>query len=457
MAQNNHLLQIVRSGHPHLVPLGDGVGGFFNIGVRRLRLFGIDHIDVVIFAHFPQVAGHLVGVENQNHLTAPVALIIAEQIHQQLAGGIQALLGQVFQLVPGENDIVAVHQQKLLPVGVGPLPQRGRGFFRRRLLFFPPGLGRRVKIPPADGAVGPFIDSHQLLVLLQRAGISLPPDRLGRRFRLRRRFLWFLFGQALSVQAAFHMHIVRHLVPFDGESGAVGAEHRIRGVFQIPLRVVARLLHNLLLVVAGQIALQAVGKPGFSLGVSRRLAGVIPHAGGGGQARQQRPLSPAFRRVESAPHLLDIRHGPAQVDGGQLQAKFIPGLQQQASGLHQPLAHRPVDGLAQVASLRVLDAGPPSDQGDFHICDGRAGEDAQVNLFLQMAEGLALPAPVQQLFGAVRVELQPRAPLRRLQQQVDFGIMAQRLKMAHPFHRVFNGLPIGHGAGSEFQGQAKAL
>ena len=302
------------------MPLGDGVGGFFNIGVRRLRFFGVDHIDVVVFAHFPHVAGHLVSVEYQNHLAVPVALVIAQQVHQQLTGGVQTLLGRFLQLVPGEDDVVAVHQQKLLSIGVGPLSSAGDRVGRRLRRLFPPGFGRWVKIPPADGAIGPLINGHQLLVLFQRARIARLPGRLGNRFlRLRRLLLLFrFFGLPSPVSTAFHVHILRHLIPFDGKTGAVGAEHRIYRVFQIPLRVVARLFNDFLLVVTGQIALQAVRKPGFSLGIGRRLAGIVPHAGGGGQARQQRPLPRAFRRVKSAAHLLNIRHSPAQVGGRQL-------------------------------------------------------------------------------------------------------------------------------------------
>ena len=80
-----------------------------------------------------------------------------------------------------------------------------------------------------------------------------------------------------------------------------------------------------------------------------------------------------------------------------------------------------------------------------------------MDLFLQMAQSLALPTSVQQFLGAIHVKLQARAPFRRLQQQVNFRIMAERFKMAHSLRRILNGFPVDHGAGAKFQGQVKAL
>ena len=50
-------------------------------------------------------------------MVSPVALVIAEDVHQDLPGGVHALLGDGFQLIPGEDDIVAVHQQIFFPAG----------------------------------------------------------------------------------------------------------------------------------------------------------------------------------------------------------------------------------------------------------------------------------------------------------------------------------------------------
>ena len=60
------------------------------------------------------------------------------------------------------------------------------------------------------------------------------------------------------------------------------------------------------------------------------------------------------------------------------------GSREDAFGAHQPLAHRPVGGLAEIPALGVLFVAPSGDQGDFHIGDGGASEHPQVGFLLQM-------------------------------------------------------------------------
>ena len=51
-----------------------------------------------------------------------------------------------------------------------------------------------------------------------------------------------------------HMRELGHLVPFDRVAGAVGAEHRIGGIVQIRLRIIVRLSHHPLLVMAWTVS-----------------------------------------------------------------------------------------------------------------------------------------------------------------------------------------------------------
>ncbi|CAN3986437.1 DUF3847 domain-containing protein, partial [Dysosmobacter welbionis] len=95
--------------------------------------------------------------------------------------------------------------------------------------------------------------------------------------------------------------------------------------------------------------------------------------------------------------------------------------------LHQPLAHRPIGGLAEVAALRVLHVGPARRQGDLHIRNGGAGQHPQVLLLRQMGQDQPLPTALQLVLRAGRPELQAAAPLPGLQQQMDLCIVAQGL------------------------------
>ena len=81
MAQNDELLGPVGGGHPHPVLFSQLVGGLFNVGVGGLGLLGVDHVDVVVFHHLSQAAGHLIGVKDQDHLAPAKTLIVAQQVH----------------------------------------------------------------------------------------------------------------------------------------------------------------------------------------------------------------------------------------------------------------------------------------------------------------------------------------------------------------------------------------
>ena len=62
--------------------------------------------------------------------------------------------------------------------------------------------------------------------------------------------------------------------------------------------------------------------------------------------------------------------------------------------------------------------------------------------FLQMADDQLLIGHLQHIRGADRVENQSAAGRQRLQQQMDFRVMPQRLKMTHALHGVFDGFLI---------------
>ena len=100
--EDDHLFQIVGGGHPDMVLFSDSVGDLFDVGIRRLRLLGVDHKDVVVAQHIGGAPGDLVGIEHQDDHTFFIPLVVAKQIHQGLAGGVDAFLGQLFQLFPSE-------------------------------------------------------------------------------------------------------------------------------------------------------------------------------------------------------------------------------------------------------------------------------------------------------------------------------------------------------------------
>ena len=163
MAQDDELLRAVRRGHPDPVLPGDLIGGLLDIAVGGLGLLGIDHVDVVVFGHRARVALDLVGVKDHDDHAFAEALVVGQDVQQQLPGGVQTALSRRLQLVPGVDDVVAVHQQVFRPPVLAadvvlPLVQAGAGGF---------GLGAEGL--PLHLAVGPLVDGLELFVVGQGA------------------------------------------------------------------------------------------------------------------------------------------------------------------------------------------------------------------------------------------------------------------------------------------------
>ena len=134
----------------------------------------------------------------------------------------------------------------------------------------------------------------------------------------------------------------------------MGAEDRVRGVFQICLRVIAGSCDHRLAVVAGGIALETQLQSPPPLGVGCQYFGVILHLGGRHQPPQGGQPTGGLRRFKFAAHGTDVGNGSANQLRGSGDGKGIPGFQQYRFGLHQALPHRPIGGLPEVAALGVL-------------------------------------------------------------------------------------------------------
>ena len=131
ISQNNQLLHPIRGRHTDTVLPAQCAGGLFDVRVRRLRSLGIDHINVVHVLDLPLHAVDTIGIEHQNQVALPIALIVAQDSDQPASGSVQTLLRQRFQLVPRKNDVVPIHQQILLPTLLrGDLGKRRRHLFQ---------------------------------------------------------------------------------------------------------------------------------------------------------------------------------------------------------------------------------------------------------------------------------------------------------------------------------------
>ena len=421
------LHQRVRCRYPHRIAAAGFVNQRLDVGIRRLALLGIHHLNVVELALLPGISLLFVAIKYNDCPAFGEACVAAHNIAQLPPGGVQIGSGLLRQLLPSEYDVVAVHNQVFI---LG----RPDGDFLgcRTVLRLDPVLGA------ADGAELPLHDGFQLFVL----NMQVPGQQLGR---------LFLFQSALQV------HIVHHPIPFHVEARPMGTEYGIRGIVQIRFRVVGAFRDHRFRVVAGGVAVEGQLQTAQPLGVGRQRFGVVLHLGCGHQPPECGQTAAGFRSLKLAAHGPDIGDAPAGLLGGHRENKVVPGFQQHGFGLHQPLPHRPVGGLPEVAALGVLQMGLAHQQGDFHIRNGRAGKDAPVDFFTQVSQNQLLVIAVQHIRGAHGVEHQPAAPGQGLQQQMHLGVVAQGFKMSHALHGIFNGFLVENSPVVQLHVKAKTL
>ena len=235
------------------------------------------------------------------------------------------------------------------------------------------------------------------------------------------------------------MHMFLYLIPADGITCPMGAEHRTGGVFRIALTVVADGFNDFFPVVAQIVTGRFQEQPSPASGIAIDFCLITPHGCGRYPACQTCRLPVCLRRLETAGHLLDICHGPSHGLRRDFQPEQIPGFQQTTVCLHQSLTDRPVGCLAEIASFRVLQMRSASDQCNPDIGDGRTSQYAGMFPLQQVSHHQPLPVAVQHILTAVTAYDKTAAPLAWFQQQMHLRIMAQRLKMPHTLHRITDG------------------
>ena len=87
------------------------VGRALDVGVGSLGLLGVDDLDTVHRLHTAGVALDLIGVEHDDDAALAKALIVGENADQRAARRGDILRGEPMELVPREDDVVAVDEQ----------------------------------------------------------------------------------------------------------------------------------------------------------------------------------------------------------------------------------------------------------------------------------------------------------------------------------------------------------
>ncbi len=174
VAQNDQLLRPVGGGDLHPVMPAQLIGGPLDIGVRRLRLLGVDHMDVVVLLHGPLSSPDLVGVEDGDDPALLIALKVAQQIAEGFRAASRLSRAMAFSSSQAKMMLYPSTSRYSGRLGWGDRP----GLRRLRGDRAAGGLGRQ-EVPALPLAVGPLENGLELLVLLDGPGVGGAPPGLG--------------------------------------------------------------------------------------------------------------------------------------------------------------------------------------------------------------------------------------------------------------------------------------
>ena len=269
----------------------------------------------------------LIRIEHDEHRTAFVSLIIAQNIQQFIARRINVHTRKFIQILPRKYNIVSVHDQILLL-------RTARRVDRIALLIVLDhvrlGLICLLFHPLAPLLILDILAAHSELscVNLLQLLIKLPACLTFRLIRLLHTYIRATRTESLIrsiIEKAIlrllpvmliniiQMHIIRHLIPWYNKSCAVRTEHGTGWVRRIRLAVITDPRHHFLTVVADIVSVKIECQMPQSLRISVDARIVIPHRCNRCRTMQNRRIRSRnkLRRIKLAKSLPEIRHCPS--------------------------------------------------------------------------------------------------------------------------------------------------
>ena len=128
------------------------------------------------------------------------------------------------------------------------------------------------------------------------------------------------------------------------------------------------------------------------------------------QTCEHRRLSVTFTDRGLRPKALQIRQRPSGIFCRQLYPKTRDRLQQNILCLAQPLPDRPISRLTEIPALGVLQMCLACRDGNPHIRNLRAEQNAAMRLFGEMRQNQSLPVTIQRILTDQRAKNQSAAP-----------------------------------------------
>ena len=122
------------------------------------------------------------------------------------------------------------------------------------------------------------------------------------------------------------MHILRHLVPFDIETCAVGAEYGIGRIFGVAVTVVANGGNDLVGVVTFTVAAHDTGQSAVAVGVADDFVHVASQFGNRAASLYHGHFPYSFGRIKFRRHMLKIGDSTSHILRGDFQFVVIPRL-----------------------------------------------------------------------------------------------------------------------------------
>ena len=110
LPKNYHLLRAVGGRNTDAVVARQLMRRLFDKVVGGLGLLGVDYRYIAVLFDLT-VAFELLRVKDQNEVTVSKSLIVTHKIYQPRTRQVEVITRNLRKLVPGKNDVIAVHEQ----------------------------------------------------------------------------------------------------------------------------------------------------------------------------------------------------------------------------------------------------------------------------------------------------------------------------------------------------------
>ena len=225
---------------------------------------------------------------------------------------------------------------------------------------------------------------------------------------------------------------------------SVRTEYGTAGIIRIRVAVVANGGDYLVVIVTRRVTLERALQPSLSARILNHLTLIVAHGGYRCRTGDNGAVLCGFGRIEVAVHTLNIGHRSSDALNGHLERELKYRLEDNALCRAQTITDCAVGCLTEISALGMLGVSLARCKNDLHIGYRRTRENTKMGFLGQMCKDKTLPVFVEAVLAALAANCNSAVAFCRLHDEVNLGVMAQRLKMSYSLNRVGDSFLINY-------------